>query len=239
MPDRAEPWAGLNAHSSRRRLLAGLAAPLLLLIGTASLAGTVRVMVDLPVPAKLNTSAIRTVLVARFLVQEHATVDVGREFVRHVRHELAKGTRLVVLDVDPPALPEQPIADLLQNYVFWRHIAEEYGADLVVSGRVAFTQTDRSGFVQEDLVDPATGQKVRRTRFAEREEYGLETNLWFFKGANGAFLYEDTFRNRQVYEGKSNDALQIFYNLADLMAPDLLGVVTTQRRSEPRCIFDR
>jgi hypothetical protein len=62
-----------------------------------------------------------------------------------------------------------------------------------VSGRAVFTTADRSAFVTEDIISPVTGQKIRRTRFAEREEYALEANLWFFKGANGAFLYEDTF----------------------------------------------
>ena len=77
----------------------------------------------------------------------------------------------------------------------------------------------------------------RTSRFAEREEFGLEANLWFFKGANGAFLYEDTFRNSQIYDGKSNDALQIFFNLTERLTPDLLGVVAPQKRQEPRYIF--
>jgi len=92
--------------------------------------------------------------------------------------------------------------------------------------------------VTEDIISPATGQKVRRTRFAEREEYALEANLWFFKGANGAFLYEDTFHDRQIYEGKSNDALGIFYNLAERLTPDLVGVVAPQKRTEVRYLFE-
>lgn len=197
-----------------------------------------RVLVDLPVPAKINTRAISTILVARFLAPEHPRLDVGREFVRLVRRELSKGTTFRILDVEPPALPEQPVEDLVRNSVFWKHIAEEYGADLVVSGRIVFTSADRSAFVQEDIISPMTGQKVRRTRFAEREEFALETNLWFFKGANGSFLYEDTFRNRQVYDGKSNDALQIFYSLSERLIPDLLGVLAPQKRQESRVIFD-
>lgn len=200
--------------------------------------GSLEVGVELPVPARINTRFVRTILVARFLAPEHASVDVGKEFVRYVRRELAKGTKFVILDVEPPALPEQPIADLLKNDVFWKHLGEEYGADLIVSGRAVFTTADRSAFVQEDVISPVTGQKVRRTRFAEREEYALEANLWFFKGANGAFLYEDTFRNKQVYDGKSNDALQIFFNLADRLTPDLVGVVAQQKRRESRFIFD-
>jgi hypothetical protein len=230
-PARARLRASRAARWIAPAIVLGLVAP-------AGLAGSVQVSVGLPVPARINTRAIHTILVARFLSPEHATVDVGTEFVRYVRRELGKGTKFRVLDVEPPALPEQSVEDLLKNAVFWKHIAEEYGADLVVSGRAVFTTADRSAFVQEDVISPVTGQKVRRTRFAEREEYGLEANIWFFKGANGAFLYEDTFRNKQVYEGKSNDALQIFFNLADRLTPDLLGVVAQQKRQESRYIFD-
>jgi len=222
-----------------RRGTAALAALMTLLVAAhPALAGSIEVGVDLPVPARINTRNVKTILVARFLAPEHASVDVGKEIVRWVRRELAKGTRFQILDVEPPALPEQPIADLLRNDVFWKHLGEEFGADLIVSGRAVFTTADRSAFVQEDAISAVTGQKIRRTRFVEREEYGLETNLWFFKGANGAFLYEDTFHNRQVYEGKSNDALQIFFNLADRLVPDLVGVVAPQRRTESRFIFD-
>ena len=200
--------------------------------------GTVEVGVELPVPARINTTHVKTILVTQFIASEHASVEVGKEFVRFVRRELHKGTTFEILDVEPPALPEQPIEDLLKNDVFWKHLGEEYGADLIVSGRVVFTTADRSAFVTEDVISPVTGQKVRRTRFAEREEYALEANLWFFKGANGAFLYEDTFRDRQVYEGKSNDALQIFFSLAERLTPDLVGVVAPQKRTETRFIFD-
>ena len=221
----------------RGAALAILAATMAAPLAPSVLGAPTRVMVTLPVPAKLNTRGIKTILVARFIAPDHPGLDVGAEAVKWVRRELSKGTRYRILDVEPPNLPEQPPEDLVKNYVFWKHIAEEFGADLVVSGRVVFTTQDRSGFVQEDMINPATGQKVRTTRFADREEFALETNLWFFKGANGAFLYEDTFRNRKVFEGKSNDALGIFFQLCEMMVHDLLGVVTTQTRQEPRYLF--
>src|SRR5439155_20232151 len=93
-----------------------------------------RVNVELPVPARIQTGAVKSILVARFLAPDHATVDVGREFVRYARRELAKGTHFQILDVEPPALPEQSVEDLLKNYVFWKHLGEEYGADLIISG---------------------------------------------------------------------------------------------------------
>lgn len=228
-----------RAHRPFSRIACGVIAGSVLLVSHPCLASGVRVGIELPVPPRINTLAVRKILVARFVATEHASLDTGREFVRFVRRELAKGTKFEVLDVDPPALPEQPAEELPRNSTFWKHIAEEYGADLVISGRIGFTTSDRSGFVQEDVISPVTGQKVRRTVFAEREEYVLDANLWFFKGANGAFLYEDTFRDTQVYDGKSNDALQIFFNLADRMTPDLLGILVPQKRQESRFIYNQ
>ena len=201
-------------------------------------AGAVRVSVDLPLPPKINTVAVRTILVARFISSENPALDPGREFVRYVRRELAKSGRFKVLDVEPPNLPEQPPEELIRNATFWKHIAEEYGADLVVSGRILFGSTDRSGFVQQDSISPVTGQKVRETVFAEREEFSLEANVWFFKGANGALVYDDTFRDAQIFDGKSSDPVQIFFNLTDRVSPDLWSVLNPGRRKEPRYIFE-
>jgi len=212
-----------------------LALPLVL--GGAATAGVVRVKVDLPIPARINTVGVRKVLVAKFLTNDYRALDSGREMVSFLRREISRGTTLEVLDVEPPNLPEQPPEDLIQNATFWKHIAEEAGADLVVSGEALFVSRDRSGFVQEDFISPVTGQKVRQTVYAEREDFELRLSLWFFKGASGALLYEDSFRESQIYEGKSNDALQAFFELADRVRPDILGVLVPQTQQDPRAIF--
>jgi hypothetical protein len=177
------------------------------------------------------------VLVARFLSSDHSDIDPGFEIISLIRRQISRGTALQVLDVEPPYLPEQPVEELLENAIFWRHIAEEHGADMVVSGMVRFRTRDRSGFIREDVVSPTTGQKVRRTRYAERQEFDLGIRLWFFKGANGALLYEDTFKGKQVHEGKSTDTLQVFFDLYDLLSGDILGILVPQKRQDPRTIF--
>ena len=200
-------------------------------------AAAVKVTVPLPMPQKIPTENIRTILVAKFVATDNSALDANREMVAFLKRELARGTDIQVLDVDPPNLPEQTPEDLIRNATFWQHIAEENGADLVVSGRVSFGSYDRSGFVQEDNVSPVTGQKVRQTVYAERESFELSVNLWFFKGANGALLYEDSFKQAQLFEGKANDALQAFFDLVERLKPDILGVLVPQTREDPRTIF--
>jgi len=221
------------------RLLTVFAGLLLLCLAAAepALAGAVKVTVGIPIPEKINTTGIKKVLVARFVAADSSNIDAGREMISFLRREIARGTSFQVLEVEPPNLPEQPVEDLLKNWTFWKHIAEENGADLVVSGRVGFASHDRSGFVQEDMTSPVTGQKVRRTVYAEREDFELRVNLWFFKGANGALLYQDSFKESQLYEGKSNDTLQAFYELTERLRADILGVLVPQKRQDPRFIF--
>jgi hypothetical protein len=205
--------------------------------GPAAAGDSVRVLVDLPLPQKIDTRSIHKILIARFMTNDVENMDPGREMVAYMKRILARGTPFQVLDVEPPNLPEQPVEDLLRNSVFWKHIASENGADLVVSGQVSFKSYDRSGFVDEDVVSATTGQKVRTTRFVERQEFELKVNFWFFKGANGALLYEDTFKESQFYNGESNDALQAFYDLSEAMNPDVTGVLVPRKRQDPRIIF--
>jgi len=214
-----------------------LPAAVALLMVSGALAGWQVVEVSLPVPARLDTTGMQTVLVASFVTNDHPVIDLNREVTRFLRRELERGTPLQVLQVPPPAIPEQPLDQLLANDVFWKKLGDDFGADLVVSGRLLYESRDRSGFVQEDVINPTTQQKVRRTRYAEREEYLLELNLFFFKGDNGAFLYEDTFKDNALLEGTSNDALQILFDLLDGLRREILGILTRQTRLEPRYVW--
>jgi len=92
-------------------------------------------------------------------------MDVTGEFVRWVRRESAQSSSLKVLDVEPPALPEQPIEDLRPELRLLEEARERSGADLIVSGFVSFTTSDRSGSCRR-ISSVRDGQKVRMTRFA-------------------------------------------------------------------------
>jgi len=228
----------MRPRRTHRISLARLAlAGALLATASLALAGWQVVQVELPVPPRLDTTGMSTVLVASFVTNEHETIDLNHEVTRFVQRELGRGTRLEVIDVPPPAIPEQPLDELLANDVFWKKLGRDFGADLIVSGRLLYEVHDRSGFVQEDVVNPTTQQKVRTTRYAEREEYLLELNLFFFKGDNGAFLYEDTFKDNALLEGGQADPFQVLFDLLDGIRREILGILTRQTRVEPRYVW--
>lgn len=191
-----------------------------------------------PVPARIDMAGIRRVLVTRFLVEKDLPdVDLNREVVSLLRREMRKKTALDVLEVDPPSLPEQPLRDLLANTGFWRRMAESHGADLVIAGTVGFEASDRSGFVQQDEISPYTGQRVRRTRFIEREGFTLGVGLFFIRGATGQLLYEDRFTGENTVVGRGADRLAALYDLFEQFEEDILGIVIPKAKSAQRFLF--
>ena len=118
---------------------------------------------------------------------------LSQEMVDLLRRTLERETDFKILTVEPPNLPEQTVEDLLKNVEFWRSIGRRYGADLILSGEVLFDIENRSGFVAEDYISPVTGQRVRRTRYAEQEAFDLSLQVFFFSGETGELSYRDRF----------------------------------------------
>ncbi len=197
-----------------------------------------RLPVSLPVPARLDLAGVRTLLVASFLVPESELLDINREAVRFLRGEFRKHSSLEVLNVTPaPAVPEQLLDELAANFEFWRHLAKEHGADLIVSGSARFSRQDASGFQDVDTISPVTGQKVRQTRFVEQEQFTFEMDVLFLDGATGQLRYRDRLRRRAMFAGLSNDPITAFYDLVGGLAGDILATVSTARREESRVVF--
>jgi predicted nucleotidyltransferase len=201
--------------------------------------GSIQLTVRMPVPARLDLSRAKTLLVASFVGPESDLLDTHREIVRFLRGELRKRSDLDVLDVSPPpAVPEQRTEDLVANREFWKHLGREYGADVVLSGTLDFSRKDASGFEEVDLVSETTGQKVRRTLFVEREQFRFDVEVFFFDGAGGDLLFRDRFQRSFVFQGSANDPITAFYQLCETIAGDVRAVVSPHDREDVRIIFD-
>ena len=197
-----------------------------------------RVGVNLQVPPRLDLLGRHSVLVASFLVPESDMLDTNLEMVRYLRSEFRKHTSLEVLDATPPpAIPEQRVEDLLANADFWQHLGREYDSDLIVSGLARFSRRDTSGFHEVDMISPATGQKVRQTRFVEREQFTYQLEIFYIDGKTGELLLKDQVQRSATFPGLANDRITAFYELSELIAEDILSAVTPRTREAVRVIF--
>jgi hypothetical protein len=201
-------------------------------------AGTVEVKVTLPIPERIDMTGIETVLVTRLvLMTDNPKVDLNREMTGLMKRELHKRTSLQVLGVEPPPLPEQSLDELTADATFWKDMGEKYGADLIVTGSLAYDMSDRSGFVNEDFISPVSGQRIRRTRFAEREGFEMRLHLYFLRGRTGKLVYDDKFTEDTTLEGRGNDPLTALFAMFDHIESDVMGIIAHKERTETRTLF--
>jgi hypothetical protein len=201
-------------------------------------AGTVRVQINLPIPERVDMTGIESILVTRIvLMNDNPKVDVNRETVSYLRRELHKNTHLHVLDVEAPPLPEQPLDELARNAEFWKDMSAKYGADMILTSSLKYEITDRSSFVTEDVISPITGQRVRRTRYADREGFEMEYHVYFLRGRDGALLYDDKFSEDTTLDGKGNDPLTALFVMFEHIQPELFGIIASNQKVESRILF--
>ena len=223
------------------RLLAAewaLAAALIAIPWGSFSAGTATVEVTLPVPERVDMTGIDTILVTRVvLMNDNPKVDINRETVNLLKKELRKRTRLHVLEVEAPPLPEQPLDELARNADFWKDMAAKYGSDMILTSSLKYEITDRSTFVTEDRISPVTGQRIRQTRYADREGFTMEFHVYFLRGRDGVLLYDDKFSEDTTLEGKGNDPLTALFTMFQHVEPDMFSIIASNQKVESRVLF--
>ncbi len=199
-----------------------------------------RIVVDvpLPVPAQLDVSKMSNILVVSFLIRDTDLLDTNRELVHFLRSEFRRKSPLKSLDVTPiPPIPEQTLEELAANRKFWQHVGNEYGADLIVSGRVFFDRRDASGYQDVDRISESTGHKVRQSMYVEQEEFTFDIDLLFMSGTTGELLFRNSVKRKSRFQGLANDPITGFHQLAETITGDVLSIVSKRRRFEPRMIY--
>lgn len=242
--------------SSRRRSLSAAVAGACLAAGCASF---VEVQVETPLQSKLDVSAFRRVLVAGFVTEPGTTdIELSSETARLLQNQLRSNARLQVLEPDRPPLHNElqrleerlragdkltkaereqfdvEAERLLQDAEFWRKLGEEYQTPLIVTGKLGFSEQNRSGFAADERVvrDPATGRPrlVRGNRYLERKGYSLTADFAFVDGRSGQTLHKEKFTEEVLYSDEQRTStLSSYFELMDRLMPNFLGVLTPQR----------
>ena len=219
------------------RALAGMMLAVCVTGALPLLAGTVEVQVMLPAPQKVDTTGMKRLLVGGFRAGDHPEVDLAREINTLLRSLIRKNTGFEVLDVEPPPLPEQPIEEAVRNTDYWKRLGVRFNVDLIVAGTVDFSAVDQSGFVQEDVISELTGQRMRRSRWAERELFKLGLGVYIIRASSGELLYDDHFNEEMMFDGKLNDDLTVLHQVFDRVSEGILSILTTRPRVEMRHLF--
>ncbi len=236
----------------------GVSVALLGLVFSAGCASFVEVPVETPLQSKLDVSRFRRILIAGFFVGlEGSDIDLSAETSRLLQNQLRSNTRIQVLEPDRPPLQdaldnilarlgEQGVyaseekeqytleADrLLEDPLFWRKMGEEYQQPLIITGKLGFSEQNRSGFQPEERVVRDTSgspRLVRGNRFMERKGFTLSADFYFIDSKTGELIHKERFTEEVLYgERQRVSPLSSYFELMDRLLPNFLGVITPQR----------
>ena len=224
------------------RALASLVA---FLLAFQVLAGVTEVKVNLPVKAKLHMDGDERIAVAPFVIASRgekrndraARVDVQTEFNRYLRKQIAKTTKLRLVDVPQTRLPGSDIKTLEAARDYWRELGAQTGADYIVTGIVDFDINDRSGYKTEEYISPADGRTFYRQVLVESTGFVFDIDLAIFDADTGEMVVEETFRDFKEFDQRNYDEiLGLFENLRAL-EKQIVGIFVAQEMTGTRYIF--
>lgn len=223
----------------------GLVAALILLMPLSLFAGVQEVKLKLPLKPKLQIAGDEKIAIAPFIIANNGEkkndraqkIDVQSEFLRYLRKQLTKNTKLKLVDVPATRLPGTTMKALEAARDYWKELGARTGADLIVTGVVDFDVNDKSGYKTEEYVSPADGRTYYRQALVESTGFVFDIDIAVFNADTGEKVLEENFRDFKEFDQRSYDELLgLFENLRSLET-QLIGIFVPQETSATRYIF--
>lgn len=223
-----------------RRLMA-----LLMFLPLAASAGVQEVKLKIPVKPKLQIAGDEKLAIAPFIIANTGEkrsdraqkIDVQGEFLRYLRKQLTKSTKLKLVDVPATRLPGTTMKALESSRDYWKDLGARTGADFIVSGVVDFDINDKSGYKTEEYVSPADGRTYYRQALVESTGFVFDIDIAVFNADTGEKVLEENFRDFKEFDQRNYDELLgLFENLRSLET-QLVGIFVPQETSANRYLF--
>jgi len=208
------------------------------------MAGAVEVQVELPRASRIDLAeeGYTTLAVTPFLASEDSDrrdYAFERETSRFFERLFAKETELELVQSPSQPLPFSTVDALADDAGYWQKLSDDLGADLVLTGQVAFQTTNRSGYVQNEYRSPTTGRTyMDRPTFVYRSGVTLRIEVLLIEGETGEVLYRDRFMKDRTVDGSGGDSLQNFFDLLRGVSTSVLGIVKPQKTVATRYLLD-
>ena len=222
-----------------------MAVAVLLLLPLSAAAAVQEVKLKLPVKPKLQISGDEKIAIAPFVIANNGEkkndraqkIDVQSEFLRYLRKQLTKNTKLRLVEVPATRLPGNTMKALEGARDYWKDLGARTGADFIVSGVVDFDVNDKSGYRTEEYVSPADGRTYYRQALVESTGFVFDIAIAVFNADTGEKVLEENFRDFKEFDQRNYDELLgLFENLRSLET-QLVGIFVPQETSATRYIF--
>lgn len=172
-------------------------------------------------------------------VDKNVNINVNKEITETLRTEFKdrSGYEIDVLklEVEKTRTPQE----ILQDSSFWsaQKIENKEGS-LILAGAVEFSNHEKSGLVTDRVTNPRTGLQRDVTSSRDRIQLVLAMDVYLIDAQSGQKLFQETFKEEQVYDDVSNVSLPLFYDVFDKIAFKIVGVLVPYRVAGSRILLE-
>jgi len=198
-----------------------------------------------PLRPKYVAKGYRKIYIADFYVTGQQDVDkqvninVNKEIKETLKAEFVDRSSYEVeeLKIEIPA--DRKPEDVLLDPTFWMSIdIKDRDTSLILAGIVEFSNHEKGGLVTERVTNPRTGTQRMMTSSQDRLQLVLGFNLLLIDSKNGEKLFEESFKEEEVYDDISNVSLPLFYDLFERITPKIVGVLVPYRVAGSRTLLE-
>lgn len=220
-----------------KRLVKGWLCLILVLGGLGCGGASYLVTVQHPMKERIPPGKYRSILVAGFLSEGEQKLNLNFETVKYLRTELRKNTPYKVIEEKPIEIPSARIEELSSDNDFWKSLATQAKAELIMWGRVNYTSEAGSELKEVRYRHPVSGRIITATRLVDKTEFKVELDLYFSDGSSGELVYGDKYSQTIPYLKRPSADLPIFFSLMNRILPNILGVLIPRETLETRYIL--
>jgi hypothetical protein len=172
-------------------------------------------------------------------VDKVVNININKEIKETLKSEFKDKSGYEVEDLKVEFDKTKKPDEILKDPAFW--MAQDIGkkeGTMILAGAVDFSNKQKSGLVTERVTNPRTGVQRDVTTTKERLQLILGVNLYLIDGSKGEKLFQENFREEEVYDDIDNVSLPLFYDVFERMTPKIVGILVPYRVAGSRTLLE-
>lgn len=222
--------------------------PILLLgvlLQTGLGAKSTEVQISAPLRPKYTAKGFKKLYIADFIItgthdiDKNVNINVNKEIKETLKSEFKDKSGYEIEELKLEYDRTKQPGEILKDASFWvaQDIAKKEGA-MILAGSVDFSNHEKSGLVTERVTNPRTGVQRDITTTRERLQLILAVDLYLLNAIDGQKLFQETFKEEEVYDDVSNVSLPLFYDVFERMTPKIVGILVPYRVAGSRTLLE-
>ncbi len=203
------------------------------------------VQISAPLRPKYVAKGYKKLFICDFIitgtndVDKVVNININKEIKETLKTEFKDKSGYEVEDLKVEFDKTKKPDEILKDPAFW--MAQDIGkkeGTMILAGSVDFSNKEKSGLVTERVSNPRTGVQRDVTTTKQRLQLILGVNLYLIDGTNGEKLFQENFREEEVYDDIDNVSLPLFYDVFERMTPKIVGILVPYRVAGSRTLLE-